>query len=354
MSIIRAIGIALVILAILILVGGGAFIALDVKNSLTPPLASAPTSPTSPTSPPRPPAPSLPPNMLFDDEFNGSSIDTSKWDIQFRNSAPHSGVDQSSSRIQQNPFLAYYTPDDAYLNNGNLVLKAENRPYETMPYTSGAIDTAGKFSFLYGKLEVRAKLDKGKGLKPTMWLLGAKCLNFGDCAHWPSPGYDEIDLVEQVGQRPTNIYTTNHFTDSSGQKASKECVNYSHTSYWTGYHTFAVDWTPTQITWYIDGQSVCASTVGIPSHPMFVILNFVVGGPFAQSPGKRTVFPSYFTIDYARVYKNAYSKAYYGYSASQIASTQPLHNQPITPHWALLADPVAELRHDVYQRAHLV
>ena len=82
--------------------------------------------------------------FIFDDEFNGPSLDQTKWNAIEDANPP-------------NKELEYYVPDDVSVSDGKLVLKSERRSYRRRDYTSARVDSYGKFSFTYGKVEIRAK-----------------------------------------------------------------------------------------------------------------------------------------------------------------------------------------------------
>lgn len=230
--------------------------------------------------------------LLWSDDFNGTSIDTTKWNV----SNGHSGINNE---------LEYYNPDDVYLDGaGNLVLRS--RKDVTLPgagfqdYTSGQVNTAGKFDFLYGRMEVRAKLPTGKGLWPAHWTLSYRCTASADvsgCRFWPP----EIDIMEMLGQEPTKVYQTYHY--SVGNSNLGYGVTYTGPDFSAAYHTYEAEWDPGEIRFYVDGIRTGSTTTAITNIRQHLILQTAVGGNWPGAPDATTVFPQYHSIDYIRVFQ---------------------------------------------------
>jgi beta-glucanase (GH16 family) len=95
--------------------------------------------------------------LVWQDEFNGRKLDGKKWNVLLREQSKHGE-------------LQYYVPDEVYLEKGNLRIRSQVRNFGSMKYTSGRLDTRGKFAPVYGRFEIRAKLPSGKGLWPAHWI----------------------------------------------------------------------------------------------------------------------------------------------------------------------------------------
>lgn len=177
-----------------------------------------------------------------------------------------------------------YVEDDvhAFVSNGNLHLKATLHPDDSIcKYQSARINTKGKLEFLYGKLTIRAKMPKGKGAWPALWLMGNTDQNQ---VRWPLCG--EIDLVEFAGNRPGIITCAIH-TDSYNHKintdkgAKIEVLDAS-----DAFHDYTLDWTKDYLSFQIDGneyfrvEKALGDTVSEwPfDHPYYIIINVAVGG----------------------------------------------------------------------------
>jgi beta-glucanase (GH16 family) len=228
--------------------------------------------------------------LIFDDEFDGTSLDTTKWTTCYPEGCDHRE-------------LNLYVPDDVIVSNGTLKLRAEKRSVGGKNYVSGMIQSGpshlapntSKFSFTYGYMEMRAKVPKGKGMWPGFWTLPIDL-------SWPP----EIDVLEILGDSTNIIHLTYHYpTASDGDSARGRK--------WTGpdfsanWHTYAVDWEPNVIIWYVDGieRLRYTDTTRIVKKPMYLIANLAVGGDSPGAPDASTSFPSYYEIDYIRVWKRA-------------------------------------------------
>jgi len=228
--------------------------------------------------------------LFWSDEFDGTKLDTTKWWT----------LDQNSPRNQE---LEYYTTEDVYVENSNLVLRSQKRQYKNAQYTSGLVNSTGKFSTLYGRFEVRAKLPYGNGLWPAHWLMpeGNIC--------WPMGG--EIDIMENLGQNMHIIYGHVHIGNSCGGNGEKsQGADYTNNAvdYSKDYHVYATEWDAVSLKFYVDENLYATATTQggtykIPNLPMHWILNTAIGGNWPRPPDNSTVWPQYHYIDYVRVYK---------------------------------------------------
>jgi beta-glucanase (GH16 family) len=243
-------------------------------------------------------------HLVFDDEFNGTSLDTTKWVPCFY-WGDSTGC--GSTTTPQN----WYLPGNVIVSNGTLKLQTQNRPVTengtTYPYTSGMITTGpwdsthspAKFAFTYGYMEIRAKVPKGQGLWPAFWALPA------DTSELP-----EIDVSEILTGAGATTYTnsmTYHYSDETNHR------NYSSGRDWTSpvdlasdFHIYAVDWEPDGIHWYVDGierRLAFTESKNIAAKPMYLLIQLEVGGTLPGSPDSKTPFPSIYEIDYARVWQ---------------------------------------------------
>jgi beta-glucanase (GH16 family) len=217
--------------------------------------------------------------MIFDDEFNGSSLDTSNWSTGWFGSGITAPVNSEE--------LECYDPAQVVEGAGeldlNLIAQSETCGGQTRPYASGLVSTAGKFTFTYGYVEVRAWLPGGSTISdwPGIWTDGQS---------WPTDG--ELDLVEGLGGQACW-----HFHDSQGAPGGCEPGS----SYTGGWHTYGADWEPGSVTYYYDGTVVGTITTGITSAPMYLVLDLAAdneyGGPVAA--------PATLRIDYVRVWQQA-------------------------------------------------
>jgi beta-glucanase (GH16 family) len=155
--------------------------------------------------------------------------------------------------------------------------------------------TLANFEFTYGYMEIKAKAPNGQGLWPAFWTLRPD-------HSWPP----EIDTFEILGHEPNKVHMYIHYKNTDGSSGSSG-KSFAGPDFSSGFHTFAVDWSPSAVIWYIDGieRSRFSNTQNIPDVPMYLIANLAVGGPesWPGAPDSTTVFPAYYEIDYIRVWK---------------------------------------------------
>ncbi len=227
--------------------------------------------------------------MLFED-FTSNTLNTDIWNYDLENGCPNlCGWGNKERQL--------YTKENISIKNGKLVIKASKK--DTL-YFSGKIHTKEKFEFMYGIVEVKAKLPKGYGLWPAIWMLG----NDIDTNTWPSCG--EIDMMEYVGREPHKIYTSIHNAASYGNTiySKKTIIN----SIENGFHVYKMKWTKEAIIFYIDTKKVYTYSPKKKNiknwpynKPFYLILNMAIGGNFGGPKVDDTIFPQEFIIDYIKV-----------------------------------------------------
>jgi|GEM_PF-2793216 len=218
--------------------------------------------------------------LVFHDEFNGNRLDTSKWSTQFY-----------WGRTHNTHYMTYFAPDTFEVTDGKLRIKAEKRRGSRPEYKGGLINTFERFAWQYGYFEMKAKLPKGKGLWPAFWLSS-------NSKEWPP----EIDIFELLGHEPNKVYLTIHWRDASGKHKYRQRA-YVGADFSRDYHIFAVEWTPTEIIWYIDGIEKYRNNRGVPQVPMCLMAAMTIGGDWPGAPDRTTSFPAYMDIDFIRVFK---------------------------------------------------
>ncbi|TQK10449.1 carbohydrate binding domain-containing protein [Herbaspirillum sp. SJZ107] len=279
----------------------------------------APTPTPAPT--PAPPPPTT--TVVWSDEFNGTSLDATKWAYQLGNGANVGNPGWGNNELE------YYTDrtENVRVEGGNLIITARKEPIvgtaaggnqgQTFNWTSGRIRSAGKFSRTYGKIEFRARLPVGKGFWPAVWMLPED--NVGNpYASWAANG--EIDIMEGFGSKPTkiaqtlhyggmwpkNIYTSNEVTIADNSNVSE-------------WHTYTLEWRSNEIKWSIDGVVTSTQTKWWSSNvnppdsdddlnpwpapfnkPFYVLINLAVGGNFDGNPTATTPDKGEMVVDYIR------------------------------------------------------
>jgi len=240
-------------------------------------------------------------SLTWNDEFNGpngSPVDSTKW-----------GFDIGGNGWGNNE-LQYYTDRtaNAALQDGALVIKALKETYGGRDYTSARLLTRNKFKQAYGRFEARIKVPYGQGIWPAFWMLGDDLATAG----WPNCG--EIDIMEHIGREPSNVYGTLHGPGYSADKGISASYSLPPPKKFSDdYHTYAVEWEPNVIRFYVDGllyktrtpEELPAGAAWVFNHPFFLIINVAVGGYWPGYPDATTVFPQQMLVDYVRVYQRA-------------------------------------------------
>ncbi|MBN2236964.1 MAG: family 16 glycosylhydrolase [Bacteroidales bacterium] len=234
--------------------------------------------------------------LIWSDEFDTDGAPSgSKWNYDIGTGSGGWG----------NGELQYYTNRSANVvqRGGNLVITALKENYNNSAYTSARLKTQGIFSFLYGKVEVRAKVPSGTGVWPAIWMLGDNITTVG----WPACG--EIDIMEYWGYRPNEVSSALHTPSSYGNT-----VNHHTQSLATAeeeFHIYSMEWNESKILFYVDGNlhyTYTPSAYNDSAWPyyknQFIILNLAIGGNSDGGYGvDDTIFPREFLVDYIRVYQ---------------------------------------------------
>lgn len=238
--------------------------------------------------------------LVWSEEFDGSEIDRNTWRFE-------------EGYVRNNELQCYCdSPENAYIEDSCLVIKSIKTGDEECPYTSASLNTHGKKEFLYGKLEMRAKLPCGEGIWPAFWTLG---VNIKDTP-WPACG--EIDIMEMVGGKGRDISTcpfgdyvsdstvqaTVHYTDE--KKGLQRAFEFSDRKFCEDFHIFGIEWTEEHIKFYVDNviyNSVDIRDIEAFHKPQYVLVNTAIGGSWAKDPDDTTEFPQKYYIDWIRYYK---------------------------------------------------
>lgn len=240
--------------------------------------------------------------MVWNDEFEGSTIDTTKWNHV------RGGGGYGNNELQ------YYTDrvENARIENGQLVIEAHQEHVQGNAYTSAKLTTEGKGSWTYGKFEIRAKMPQGKGIWPAIWMMPEDSNLYSG---WPASG--EIDIMELLGHEPSTIHGTLHYGQPHEQSQGSYTLT-DGTTFADDYHTFAVEWEPGEFRFYVDGVLYAKQNDWFSKNPQeggeytypapfdrdfFMQLNLAVGGNWPGNPDQTTLFPQKMLVDYVRVYE---------------------------------------------------
>ena len=243
--------------------------------------------------------------LIWNDEFDGDAIDDQKWNkLLWR------------PGWVNNELQAYTDRDtNVFVQDGNLVLRALIEPgffgtdytgtSYTADYTSGRLNTAGKGEWTYGRFETRAKLPKGIGSWPAIWMLGSNISTVG----WPHCG--EIDIMEHVGFDEGNIHASIHTTDYNHMNGTQKSGQVIIPTATDSFHVYSLEWDSTYIRYLVDDEPyffIYNDSNGDEdkwpfNNPQYIILNLAVGGDWGGAQGvDNTAFPMNMLVDYVRVY----------------------------------------------------
>lgn len=252
--------------------------------------------------------------LVWEDNFDyEGSPDPSKWNFEVGN------------HQWPNRELQAYTdrPANVFVKNGRLAIRALKEQDGEREYTSAKINTCGKASWTYGYFEFKAKLPRGLGSWPAVWMMPEHAsmseeeqASLGiapENRHWPNCG--EIDIIEHIGRMENHLLFSLHCKNHN--HANKNTVSYTtnakmEVDLCADYHVYGMEWTEDYIEYYVDGVSFCRySKADDPdqSHdswpfckPFYLILNIAVGGGLG-GPVDDSQLPFELSVDYVRVYQ---------------------------------------------------
>lgn len=252
--------------------------------------------------------------LKWEDDFNSVSLNSADWNVETHE--PGWVNNELQEYVNSNKNI--------YLENGNLVIKPVREKIEddesgnpVYKYTSGRVNTQGKHDFTYGLFETRVKVPTGKGYLPAFWMMPTNENLYGQ---WPRCG--EIDIMEVMGQETNKLYGTLHYGNPHSQK--QETYIAKNGDFASEYHTYAVEWEPGKMIWYVDGikyQEVNdwytttegQGTAAYPApfdQPFYMILNLAIGGSWVGYPDETTTYDDQaFVIDYVKAYQK--DQSYY-------------------------------------------
>jgi len=238
--------------------------------------------------------------LVFSDEFNGNAINSDKWitalqwgaDLTINDELQYYVDVQNMPNFGYNPFS---------FDGESLIISAMPTPSElsaaanNLPYLSGVLSSAEKFDMTHGFIEARVDFPDGAGLWPAFWMLGSEFVDLKP----------QLFIAEGNGAKPESVFHNYNYHDVDGNLRSPGQWQVSQSDFADGFHTVAVNWSPGELLFYIDGTPRYR-IVGenVSSQAMYMIVNLAVGGIWVGSPNAQTVFPAQYKIDYIRAYKH--------------------------------------------------
>jgi beta-glucanase (GH16 family) len=240
--------------------------------------------------------------LVWSDEFDkAGKPDDTKWGYDLGDGCPD-GCGWGNNELE------YYTndPKNVRVEDGMLIIEAVKEKKGTKDYTSTRIVSKTKGDWLYGRIEVRAKLPKGRGTWPAIWMLSTEWKYGG----WPESG--EIDIMEHVGYDPGIIHGTIHSGKYNHIKGTQLEGKITVADAMDNFHVYAIDWTKDKIDFYVDDKMYHS----VPRNPsddfngwpfdqkFHLIMNVAVGGNWGGSKGvDESIWPRRMVVDYVRVYQ---------------------------------------------------
>ena len=232
--------------------------------------------------------------LVWQDEFNGESLNTADWNYEIGNGSNGWGNNE----------LQYYRQENTKVEDGKLIITARKEAFDGQEYTSSRLTTQAKQSFQYGRIDIRAMLPEGQGIWPALWMLGSNIKT----SPWPASG--EIDIMEMVGGkgRENTVHGTIHW-DNNGQYASYgKGYPLEEGTFADSYHVFSIIWDENSIKWYVDDElfnevDITPEALSEFHQEFFLIFNVAVGGNWPGSPDESTLFPQQMKVDYVRVFQ---------------------------------------------------
>jgi beta-glucanase (GH16 family) len=233
-------------------------------------------------------------NPLWEDNFTGSSVDGSKWTFET------GGGGWGNNELQN-----YTAGTNAKVENGRLIIEARRESSGGREYSSSRMISKGKGDFLYGRVEVRAKLPKGRGTWPAIWMLSTD----NTYGNWPASG--EIDIMEHVGYDPGKVHFSIHSSAYNHTRNTQKTASKMVAGALDDFHLYRCDWTPYAVRGYIDGVQYFEfvnENKGFSTWPFdkkfFMIMNIAVGGNWGGAQGvDNAAFPARMEGDYVKVFK---------------------------------------------------
>jgi len=252
--------------------------------------------------------------LVWNDEFDTDGRpDPSRWTME-----------EWPARVVNDEDQAYTSrPENVLVENGRLVITARREDFEGSRYTSARLQSQGKGDFLYGRFVVRAKLPRGMGTWPAIWMLPSDPFTYattcsdepdwqgsGDCDAWPNSG--EMDIMEHVGYQMGHVHGTVHnkayYWAVWKQRKGRIIIDdVDH-----AFHDYVLEWSPERIDVFVDDTryfTYINEGRGWESwpfdRPFHLILNIAVGGMWGRSGGgiDDGIFPQSMFVDYVRVYE---------------------------------------------------
>jgi beta-glucanase (GH16 family) len=268
--------------------------------------------------------------QVWADDFDGTAIDSSKWQHEVDCWGGGNGEDQCYVADAKNSFVR-----EGFLHIVALSDRPSGRVSATDPaivtknHSSARLRTLGRGDWKYGRVEARAKLPFGQGLWPAIWMLPTDRVYGG----WAASG--EIDIMEAVNLREgaNDVHGTLHYGGPWPANVHTGTSYEPSSNAWEQFHLYAVEWEEGVVRWFVDDKHYATQNDWYSSNAAYpapfnerfhLILNVAVGGAWPGPPNSSTTFPQEMVVDYVRVYECASDPATGHGCGTSDPSVQPL------------------------------
>lgn len=238
--------------------------------------------------------------LVFEDDFLGSTLNYSYWSKNYHEGFPHGGHTHNHR--------GYMTEDNVNVSNGILYIRALNETHPDAPpseytynqwmeynFTTGAITSFGKMQFKYGYVEARMKMPKSKGFWPAFWTLPGS-------GGWPP----EIDIHEFLSSHENRFSGAYHWGENSENLHSYGQFFNVDNDLSQEYHRYGLEWSSDHLSWYFDGIQVGRYFFDINAiselGPQYLLINLAVGG-WEDDPDSSTIWPAFYETDYICIWQ---------------------------------------------------
>lgn len=237
--------------------------------------------------------------LVWSDEFNVNGLpDAGKWSYDTEGNATGWGNNEAQWYTQARR-------ENAEVKDGFLYITAIKESYEDHDYTSARLVTRFKGDWLYGRMEVKAKIPDGRGMWPAIWMLPTDWEYGG----WPASG--EIDIMENVGYNPYVIVASAHTESYNHSISTQKSATINVPTCYSDFHVYALEWEVKEYRVYVDGilyftfKNEGTGYKVWPFNKRFhLLLNVAVGGNWGGAQGiDNTIFPRQMVVDYVKVYQ---------------------------------------------------
>ncbi len=233
--------------------------------------------------------------LVWEDNFDVAGLPNSKiW-----------GYEEGFIRNNETQYYTKERLENCRIENGNLLIEARKDNWNGHDITSASLNTFGKKSILYGRIEVKAKLPTGVGTWPAIWMLGENM----EKIDWPACG--EIDIMENVGFDPDVIHANIHTKAYNHVKKTNKGNKITIEKPFNDFHVYAVEWFEDHMDFFVDDKKYftfqnekTGNDVWPFDKPHYLLINLAIGGAWGGQKGvDDSIFPQKYFIDYVKVYK---------------------------------------------------